>query len=74
MDLTGIIAGGVLEVGALALTVGLWRGREGVVSKALWTAILLVPFFGIIAYAWHVRVSNAVRIAGAELERLARRR
>jgi hypothetical protein len=51
MELTGIVAGGVLEVGALALAVGLWRGRERVILKVLWTVVLLVPLFGIIAYA-----------------------
>lgn len=51
MDRTLIVVGGVLELGALALAVGLWRGRDHLVKKVSWTIVLLVPFFGIIAYA-----------------------
>lgn len=51
MELTGVVAAGVLEVVALALAIGLWRGRERVISKVLWTVVLVVPLFGIIAYA-----------------------
>ncbi len=51
MDLKAWVAGGVLEVAALALAVGLWCGRERPLSKALWTVVLLVPFLGLIAYA-----------------------
>ncbi len=39
MELTGVIAGGVLELAALALAVGLWRGRERIVSKVFWTLV-----------------------------------
>jgi len=54
MDLAIKLIGGALEVAALSLAVGLWRGREHVVSKVLWTVVLVVPFFGIVAYAvWH---------------------
>jgi hypothetical protein len=51
VDLTLIIAGGLLELGALALAVELWCGRGRPFGKLLWTLILLVPFFGVIAYA-----------------------
>jgi len=54
VDLAIKVIGGVLELAALVLDVGLWRGREHVISKVLWTAVLLVPFFGILAYVvWH---------------------
>jgi hypothetical protein len=44
----------VLELAAVGLAVGLWRGREHVLAKLLWTVILLVPAFGLIAFAvWH---------------------
>ncbi len=51
MDRTAVVAGGILEVGALALAVGVWRGREHAVRKVLWTLVLLVPAVGIIAFA-----------------------
>jgi hypothetical protein len=54
MDLAIKLVGGALEVAAVALAVGLWRGREHLVSKLVWTVVLLVPFFGVVAYAvWH---------------------
>jgi hypothetical protein len=54
MDLAIKIVGVVLEVASIGLAVVLWRGRERVVSKLLWTLVLLVPFLGIIAFAvWH---------------------
>jgi len=51
MDRTFFVVAGVLEIAALALVVGLWRGRESPWRQVLWTAVLLVPFFGLIAYA-----------------------
>lgn len=49
-----IATGAAFEVVAIALVVSLWRGREGVASKLLWTAVLMVPFFGVVAFSvWH---------------------
>lgn len=49
-----LAVGSLLELASLALAVRLWRGAERVGVKLLWTAILAVPFFGIVAFAvWH---------------------
>lgn len=43
-----------LELVALVFAVGRWRGRGGVVSKLVWTGVLVAPVFGLTAFAvWH---------------------
>ncbi len=43
-----------LEIVAVVFAVGLWRGPGRIVSKVLWTGVLVVPVFGLIAFAvWH---------------------
>ena len=39
-----------LEVGAVLLVVQLWRGRDRLVAKLLWSPLLLVPFLGALTY------------------------
>lgn len=40
----------VMEVVALLLLVQLWRGRDHLVAKLLWSPLLLVPFLGVLTY------------------------
>ncbi len=43
-----------LEIVSVVFAVALWRGRGRVPSKVLWTGVLVMPVFGLIAFAvWH---------------------
>jgi hypothetical protein len=54
VDLTVKTFGVLLEAASIGLPRSLWRGREPIASKLLWTVVLLVPFLGIVAFAvWH---------------------
>jgi len=46
-----VVASEVVSVVCLA---ALWCGHDSPVAKLLWTALVVVPFFGPLAYAvWH---------------------
>ncbi len=49
-----LVIGAVLELASLAAAASLWRRPGRAVGKALWTAVVLVPFVGLVAYlVWH---------------------
>jgi uncharacterized membrane protein YgcG len=53
MNLLQIILFGVLEIVALIVIVRLWlRRRVKLVPRLLWSVVLLVPFFGLVAYVF----------------------
>jgi hypothetical protein len=52
MDLFDIILFGLFEIVGLIAIVRLWTRRgEKLLARFLWSVALLVPFFGLIAYA-----------------------
>lgn len=51
MDTPTLILGAILELVALVAMVRLWMRRPlRIVSSALWSVVLLVPFFGLVIY------------------------
>ncbi len=51
MDKPTLIIGAILELVALIVIIRLWMRRPlRVVSSVLWSAVLLIPFFGLVVY------------------------
>jgi len=49
-----MLAVGVSEAVSLLCLAGLWRGQDRTAAKLLWSVVVLLPFFGPLAYAvWH---------------------
>lgn len=49
-----MLAVGGSEAVSLLCLAGLWRGQDGTAAKLLWSVVVLLPFFGPLAYAvWH---------------------
>ena len=54
LDKATIVALSLCEVVALLANVHLWvrKRRMPIISRLLWSVILLVPFFGVLFYGW----------------------